>query len=298
MNAKRLFWAAPYKTRRKSFGIKNRRTILMLPGAYHTAACYAQTPDGRQGWAKIFAKHGFNVYAVDLPKRAGHIAFNKINGNFLVKTYTKLIKSLQGRVILLTHSLSGPIGFKLAEALPGKVSHLISVEPAAPGNTQKALAATARGKLIKIKFKKFSLDLNLNKWLYPAEQEINRWTKNNTKRFPAGKIALKRYTTSLVAIHPRLIYERFNVRASQLRIKSYNNLKAAKFLIVTGTEDPLHKTDDKKITADFKKHGLWVEHLMLGKIGITGNGHMMMQENNNAQIANLLIEWLNTTVIG
>jgi hypothetical protein len=40
-------------------------------------------------------------------------------------------------------------------------------------------------------------------------------------------------------------------------------------------------------------HPTWIE---LGKEGIHGNGHMMMLEKNNQQIADVIAKWLGKTV--
>ncbi len=39
--------------------------IIMVHGSGHTGVTYETTPDGREGWATYFARHGFPVYVVD-----------------------------------------------------------------------------------------------------------------------------------------------------------------------------------------------------------------------------------------
>jgi len=41
-----------------------------VPGAGLSSSIYLGTPDGREGWAQYFARHGHPVYAVDLPDRS------------------------------------------------------------------------------------------------------------------------------------------------------------------------------------------------------------------------------------
>lgn len=274
---------------------ENGRTILMIPGAYHSGVCYTQTPDGRKGWAQLFNEQGFNVIVSDLPGtgRSGFVPFEDISGEFIVKAYADLFRSLDGEVILLTHSLCGPIGFKLAEMMPEKISHLISVEPGLLGSIQEISSPISEGKdSIKIKFKGMDFDLNMNEMSLPSQQLIDRLSKNCTKRFPNDIQSIEQYSASLQTIHPRLLYERFNIKGSQLSIESYDKLKNTRLLIITGTEDVAHKDEDYKISEDLEQRGIKVDHFFLGQKGIEGNGHMMMLEDNNDKIADLIIDWI------
>src|SRR5881296_4370434 len=39
--------------------------VIMVHGSSHTAACLESTPDGREGWAPYFVRHGISTYVVD-----------------------------------------------------------------------------------------------------------------------------------------------------------------------------------------------------------------------------------------
>jgi hypothetical protein len=39
--------------------------VIMVHGSSHTAACLESTPDGREGWAPYFVRHGISTYLVD-----------------------------------------------------------------------------------------------------------------------------------------------------------------------------------------------------------------------------------------
>src|SRR5713101_6920583 len=43
--------------------------IVMFHGAGQTSANWLTTPDGREGWAHYFVKHGYQVYITDQPAR-------------------------------------------------------------------------------------------------------------------------------------------------------------------------------------------------------------------------------------
>jgi pimeloyl-ACP methyl ester carboxylesterase len=48
---------------------KYRYPIIMMHGGGHTAKVYETTPDGREGWYTSFMRRGFATYAVDAPNR-------------------------------------------------------------------------------------------------------------------------------------------------------------------------------------------------------------------------------------
>lgn len=272
------------------------KNIVLIPGAYHTGQCYLETPNKRDGWAKMFNKDGYNVYITDLPGtgQSKSSPFESISGQSIVDAYVSLINTIPGEVDLLTHSLSGPFGFKIAEKMPEKIKKVISIEPGLIGNVQEpTIPISEADDSINIKFKDFDFNIDMTKYLLPTNQLIDRFTK--TSRFPNDSESLNRYISLLVGVHPRLMYERFNINNSQLRIDNFENLLKTKFLIITG-EDLVHIDEDSKITEEFNKHNLSVKHIFLKNQGITGNGHMMMLENNNEDIYQLIHSWLNKTV--
>lgn len=293
--SKHSFSDLPYKIYIEKFSSVTGETLLMIPGAYHSGLCYTQTPDGRKGWAPLLAEKGFDVLVTDLPGtgRSGYIPFEDMSSNFIVEAYADLIRSIEGQIILLTHSLSGPIGFKLVENLPNKISALVSVEPGLLGNVQEISSPLLENsEVVKIKFKGLDFEVKMNEMSLPSQQMADRLSKNCTKRFPADSASINQYLASLQSVHPKLLYERFNIKGSQLKIEEFNKLKNTKLLMVTGTEDQVHKDEDYKIADLLRQNGISVDHYLLGEKGIDGNGHMMMLENNNEEILNLIIEWL------
>lgn len=295
MEIKQFYTWAPYKIYVEKYHVNGGKPFLLIPGAHHTGACYTSTPDGRRGWANMLVERGFSVYVSDLPGtgRCGHVPFNIICGNFLVAAYADLLKSIDGKVVLLTHSLSGPAGFKLAELFPEKISHLISIEPGLLGDLQEPTIPFFEDlSRVKIQFTGYDFDLDMTRLSAPSEQFIERVTQKNSKHFPVSAEAIKQYSASLQAVHPRLLYERFNIKNCQLTISDYGKLKNRNLLMVTGTEDPLHKDVDQIIAKSLSDKGVSIEHLLLKDRNINGNGHMMMLEDNNEQILGLIVDWI------
>ncbi len=59
--------------------------------------------------------------------------------------------------------------------------------------------------------------------------------------------------------------------------------------------DP-RRTTCQATVATFKKAGGKAQFLLLPDLGIKGNSHMMMMDNNNLQLADILLKWVNQTV--
>lgn len=280
----------------EQFGINNdQASIVFIHGGYHTGACYTQTPDGRLGWAPLLTQKGYKVYVTDMPGmgRSGSIPFEDINGDFIVKAYVDLIKNIQGKVILVTHSLSGPFGFRVGELLPKQVVGIVSIEPALPGNIETVVKPYFESEnIIKAKLKELDWILDLDKYSYPTKQLIDSFTSGATIQFPDDEQSLNQYRSSLQKMHPRLLYERLNINNTQIRINDYSKLKNTSCLVITSPKNPVHVIDDKKIPDTFRPHGIQVDHYNLSDIGIEGNGHLMMIEKNNNVILEVIVNWI------
>jgi hypothetical protein len=69
--------------------------------------------------------------------------------------------------------------------------------------------------------------------------------------------------------------------------------KGKRLVLVIGTNDPDHPVEmDKPIVDWLNQNGAKADFIFLGDRGIEGNGHVMMLESNNDEIADLLVSWL------
>lgn len=269
----------------------------MLPGLFHSGVCYLQTPDNRKGWAKLLSESGYRVLVSDLPGtgRSGYIPQDKIDGEFLINGYKDLIEELESEeIILFTHSLTGPHGFKLAEILPRNIRALVSVEPGLIGNIQEPIEPIEETeKYVKAEAKGFTFELDFETRLFTADQRfVDRLTKDYTKNFPKDQKSIDQYTSSMQSGSSRLMYERLNINNSQVSINDFSKLEQVRLLIVTGSEDPVHIDTDQQITKYLRKQEVEVDHFHLEEQGITGNGHMMMLEKNNKEVLDFIRGWL------
>jgi hypothetical protein len=92
---------------------------------------------------------------------------------------------------------------------------------------------------------------------------------------------------------PRWLYERLNVDGSQARVSDTSMYKGKRILVMTGEADTDHpRGADAKIVRWLTSVGSNAEFVFLPDVGIGGNGHMLMLEDNSDEIADRVIEWL------
>ena len=105
------------------------------------------------------------------------------------------------------------------------------------------------------------------------------------------------YKRSLGAAPPRLSYERSNIEGSQLRITKPARFKNKPILVVSAEHDRDHTPEnDGALSGWLGGIGARATYWYLPDQGIAGNGHMMMLEKNNADIAALIAGWIEVNV--
>jgi pimeloyl-ACP methyl ester carboxylesterase len=248
-----------------------RPPVVFMHGGGHTGLCYRDTPDGRQGWADYAAERGWQAVVTDWP---GHGRSDpvpdlaRMSGARVVDAARDLLQKL-GPAVLVTHSMSGAFGWKLAEQIPDLVVALVAVAPGPPGNLQPWWSWPA----------------------YPEEQPIH-FAPDEVRhfiaspRFPAE--AFDAYFHTLVPESARVYNERLNVRGLQLRLDRPEIVRSVPILLVSADQDPNHGGDTDARIANFVD----AEHLVLAQQGLTGHGHLMMIEHGNLEIAALILKWL------
>ncbi len=248
-----------------------RPPILFLHGGGHTGACYRTTPDGRQGWADDVAQRGWPAIVADWPGhgRSGKVPdLARMSGADVVAAAQALLESI-GPAVVFTHSMSGAMGWKLAELAPDLVVALVAVAPSPPGNIQPWWSWPAYPE---------------SQPIYFTREEVRHFTAS--PRFPDD--AFDAYFASLVPESARLYNERLNVRGLQMRIEHLELVRSLPILVVSADVDPNHRDGADSRTADF----IGAEQLVLTEHGLRGHGHLMMLEHGNSEILALILDWL------
>jgi pimeloyl-ACP methyl ester carboxylesterase len=301
--------------------------IVMIPGGAQSGTNFTGTPDGREGWAQFFLRRGYAVYVVDQPGRGraayqadvygpasgvnpvsteqrftaperhnqwpqarlhtqwpgegapGDAVFDQFYASQMpaIQNFTlqqelnrdailALLEKI-GPAILLTHSQSGAFGWPVADARPDHVKAILAIEPNGPpfGGIDNA----ARSKPWGITAVPLTYSPPV---VNPSELSVMQQER------PDG---------------PDL--DRCWMQQSPAR--SLPNLQKMPILILT-SEASYHAPYDHCTVKNLEQAGVHPTFIRLADVGIHGNGHMMMLEKNNMEIAAVMSRWLDKSVPG
>jgi pimeloyl-ACP methyl ester carboxylesterase len=311
--------------------------IVMIHGGGQTGTNFTGTPDGREGWSQYFLRRGYAVYVVDQPGR-GRAAYEAdvygpptrldletIQRRFVAperyspwpqarlhtqwpgggapddaafdQFYGSQVPSIRdftlqqvlnrdaivallakiGPAILLTHSQSGAFGWPVADARPDLVKAIVAVEPNGPPFFDVENIAAPE-------------------WFRDAAAQTRPWgvTAVPLRYVPAASgpsdLAIVRQDK---ADAPDL--SRCWMQKSPARMLP--ELQKVPILILTG-EASYHAPYDHCTVKYLEQAGVRAKWIKLGDAGLHGNGHMMMLEKNNREIAALMADWLSKALPG
>jgi pimeloyl-ACP methyl ester carboxylesterase len=312
--------------------VTGRYPIVMFSGGGQSGLNYAGTPDGREGWMQYFLRQGYAVYVLDQPSRArsphqaevgaqsrssvariqerftapertklwpqatlhtqwpgSGVAGDPVFDQFYAQNYPSLTSFPRqqelnrdagvalldriGPAILLTHSQSGTFGWLVADARPNLVKAIIAMEPSGPP-------------------------------VYDTVQKgAPDWFEDGPLTKPYGLTAPP-LTYAPPVKDPRELKFVRQVKpdASDL-VRCWQQAEPARTLVnlqqmpvlVVQAEASYHASYDHCTVAYLRQAGVsHVRFARLADVGIRGNGHMLMLERNNMEIAAIVEEWLRT----
>jgi len=312
----------------------HRFPVVMVHGGTMSGTNFTGTPDGREGWAQYFVRQGFATYVVDQPGRgrsgylpaaygpARNVDRDNAPRRFIAQEKYKLwpqahlhtqwpgsgepddpaaqqlaqsqlpaIASFAeqqvlnrdallalleriGPAILLVHSQAGAFGWPVADARPDLVKAILAIEPngppfhglefvGAPDFFKEGPIALAYGiTSVPLTFAPAVQD--------PAELAIER---EDAADGP-GLARCWRQTAPARALP---------------------NLQKMPILVLT-SEASYHAPYDHCTSRFLRQAGVDHDFVRLADVGIRGNGHMMMLEKNNLEIAAFLHRWMEAKV--
>jgi pimeloyl-ACP methyl ester carboxylesterase len=310
--------------------LKHPYPIVMFPGAGQSGLNYSGTPDGREGWAQCFLRRGYAIYLLDQPSRArsprqtqedetvcfstetvqnrftaparAHlwpqaklhtqwpgtgVAGDPVFDQFFSQNHPSLASSQRqqelnlaagialldkiGPAFLLTHSQAAMFGWLLADARPTLVKAIVAAEPSGPP-VQETVALGAPdwfgdGRIGK-PYGLTSLPLTYD----PPVTDADELTFVRQAE-PDGPGLVRCW---LQAGPPRKL----------------TNLRDIPILILQA-EASYHAAYDHCTVKYLRQAGARrTRFVRLADVGIHGNGHMLMLEKNNADIAAFIANWL------
>jgi pimeloyl-ACP methyl ester carboxylesterase len=305
--------------------------IVMIHGGAQSGTNFTGTPDGREGWAQFFLRRGYAVYVVDQPGRGraayqsdvygpatplvlettqrqfaaperynpwpqahlhtqwpgpavpGDIVFDQFYASQMpsIQDFTlqqqlnrdAIVALLEkiGPSILLTHSQSGAFGWPVADARPNLVKAILAVEPNGPPffNVENVPAP---------------------EWFRMTAVPARPWGVTAVPLAYSPSVA---QASELAIVQQEKPDGPDLVRCwlQKAPARQLPNLKSVPILILTG-EASYHAPYDHCTVRYLEQAGIRPEWIKLADAGIRGNGHMMMLEKNNADIAAVISTWL------
>ncbi len=303
--------------------------IVMIHGAAQTGTNFTGTPDGRMGWAEYFARRGYAVYVVDQPARgrsayqegmgkqirfsakqlaerftatakynlwpqaqlhtqwpgegphrgeAGDEVFDQfyasqvpyIGANnvseLLIREAGAALLDKIGAAIILTHSQSGAFGWIIADARPHLVKAIVAAEPTGPPFENTVFGTT------------------------PARP----WGITETPMAYVPAITDPKQLQ--VITEPKA--DGLDLAPCKLQggvVHQLLGLQKKPILIFT-SEASYHAVYDHCTAKYIHQAGGDVQFVRLPEVGIRGNGHMVMIEKNNLEIAAFVQRWVEKNV--
>ena len=265
--------------------------VVMVHGGSHTGSCYMLTADGRPGWAYRFAAAGYQVTVPDWPGhgRSGGALLEGLDGHVVAGALAALVRALPTPVVLLAHSMGAAFAWRVAELCRERITHVLAVAPAAPGNCAPVGALVSedeRGVVVATGTRLVSVPSE--RYSRASRAMLDAKLVGAGTQFPASAVAAYAQLVSPTAA--RLVYERANVGGSQLRVGEPQRLAGLDITVVTGSADLDHPREvDAGLVDWWRAQGAKARLMWLADHGIEGNGHMMMLEANSDEVADLLI---------
>jgi len=296
--------------------------LVLFHGAGQTATNWLATPDGRPGWAEYFVGQGYRVYLIDQPARGRSAWQPTINGELTAFSaafqewlltasaadpgWPQAVKHTQwpgegrrgdeifdafhatqvpfladpvetqrlmlaagtallervGPAVLLTHSQAGTFGWLLGDARPDLVKAIVAVEPAGP----------------------------------PFENTII--SEGPSRAWGIADLPLVYDPPAAAASELEIELQEEPDRPDLVRcwqqkgsLRRLENIAGIPVAIVTG-EASYHAAYDHCTAKYLTAAGVKVTFLRLEDCGLRGNGHMVMLEKNNLDVAAVIADWL------
>jgi pimeloyl-ACP methyl ester carboxylesterase len=258
---------------------RRTRPVVLLPGGCHTIAAYDETPDGREGWRTWFLRQGFPVYLAEWVGRGA----SGFDPSRIHQAREERDPDLLPRFLHLSHEEMWPIfrfGPEPGVAYPGLRFPIAAVEhyyaqllPNTEGVLEEPELATTDGLIA------------LLERIGPAV--VIGHSRAGNAMLPAV-IRRPELFAALVELEPiGCPYGEEDLPA----------LVRVPFLSVFG--DYLEGTiwqpfadECRALVARLEAAGGTARHIALAELGIVGNSHMLFMEDNAAEIAALVLDWL------
>jgi pimeloyl-ACP methyl ester carboxylesterase len=267
---------------------RHKTPLVLVHGGGLTGVTYESTPDGREGWATFFTRHGFPVYVVDFPGR-GRAGFNPTAINQGKQEDDISVVPEIRRTTAEGAWTAFRFGPAYGEEFPHQKFPLEALQQFSAQGVPSSDVTLEGGSL---------------------QQAPVALAKLLDKIGPAIVLVHSQsgpFADILVALRPGLVRGVINVEGSQGRIPTDEEIAAYEdvpdlevfgdFVIDNPVSTGQPRYDGRKAVVDrINAAGGDAAIVMLPEIGLNGNTHMLMQDKNNLRVANWLLDWIHEKV--
>jgi pimeloyl-ACP methyl ester carboxylesterase len=291
--------------------------LVLISGTAQTAVNWMTTPDGRTGWAQYFVDRGYEVYMVDQPARGRSAWHPGIDGelrNFPVSTVESLFTASDGNwpqaklhtqwpgtgrrgdpifdqfyasqveyvgsnvdtqaamqaagvalldrvgsAVLVTHSQAGPFGWLIADARPQLVKGIVAIEPQGPP-------------------------------IQSGDRKTASWGLADIALTYVPPIS----RPSELQVEQQAVADAPDLQTCWMQKEPARQLPRLRGIpiAVVATEASYHAPFDHCTVRWLTQAGASVDFIHLADLGVHGNGHMVMLEKNNLDVAAVIGNWI------
>ncbi|MDO8185998.1 alpha/beta fold hydrolase [Conexibacter sp. JD483] len=275
--------------------------LLLIHGGGATGACWRATPDGRLGWADQLADRGHRLWVTDWPGtgRSGNRDGLEIDYAAVVEGYRTLLReTIAEPVVVVCHSMGGAVAWQLVEHESDLVAGVLSVAGAYPANVApRSQVVSDDGAVAVVDFADTGVRMTVDRRvmnLYGDGYVYQQGIATST-RFPLDRVDAMR--AGFVGLPPRMLLQRLGVEPGMPTIDSGAGFAGTPIRLLASAEDPAHtRAIEERTLGLLRGWGAEAELIWLPDLGIEGNGHFMMFEQNSDELLEVVATQL--TAVG
>lgn len=256
--------------------------VLMWHGGGLTGVTWETTPDGREGWDTLFLRAGYDVYVSDAVERgrAGWAKFPEIN------PMPPVFHSFEARWLNLKMGETYPIPYE-GQRFPVKYYDHLMMQGVPRWITSDAWTMNAYVEYLR------KMQREVPGVVLMAHSQGCIFAQKAAQMFP-------NFVKALILVEPVVFLaagEDLSMFKDIPMLFVWGDFMSEKFKIVHSGIESVRR-DIPRYRAGLEKNDVDYTWMSLPEFGITGNSHMLMMDDNSAEIAGMICGWLESNGLG